>query len=64
MTSIPKGEANALVLRKILVNIRKLFTDLNNISQYFQKEYHGTKNKTGFLPFCFASTPRPENYLG
>jgi uncharacterized membrane protein YccC len=33
----PKGEANALVLRKILVNIRKLFTDLNNISQYFQK---------------------------
>ena len=35
---IPKGEANALVLRKILVNIRKLFTDLNNISQYFQKD--------------------------
>jgi len=34
---IPKGEANALVLRKILVNIRKLFTDLTNISQYFQK---------------------------
>jgi len=34
---IPKGEANALILRKILVNIRKLFTDLNNISQYFQK---------------------------
>src|SRR5262249_23626332 len=31
-------ETNAIVLRKILVNIRKLFTDLINISQYFQKE--------------------------
>jgi uncharacterized membrane protein (TIGR01666 family) len=35
---IPKGETNVLVLRKILVNIRKLFTDLNNISQYFQRD--------------------------
>jgi len=34
---IPKGETNALVLRKILVNIRTLFTGLINISQYFQK---------------------------
>ena len=33
----PKGEANALVLRKILVNIRTLFGDLTSISQYFQK---------------------------
>jgi uncharacterized membrane protein YccC len=37
-TIAPKGEANALILRKILVNIRTLFTDLNNISQYFQKD--------------------------
>jgi uncharacterized membrane protein (TIGR01666 family) len=35
---IPTKEANALVLRKILVNIRTLFGDLNNISQYFQKD--------------------------
>ena len=34
----PKGEANALVLRKILVNIRTLFFDLTNIIQYFQKD--------------------------
>jgi uncharacterized membrane protein YccC len=34
----PAREANALVLRKILVNIRKLFTDLTNLSQYFQKD--------------------------
>jgi uncharacterized membrane protein (TIGR01666 family) len=34
----PKGEANTLVLRKILVNIRKLFADLNNLRQYFQKD--------------------------
>src|SRR4030095_1298405 len=33
-----KGEGNALVLRKILVNIRALFADLNNISQYFEKD--------------------------
>jgi uncharacterized membrane protein YccC len=37
-TIAPKGEANALILRKILVNIRTLFSDLNNISQYFQKD--------------------------
>jgi len=36
-TIAPKAEANTLVLRKILVNIRKLFTDLNNVTQYFQK---------------------------
>ena len=35
---ISTKEANSLVLRKILVNIRTLFADLNNISQYFQKE--------------------------
>jgi uncharacterized membrane protein (TIGR01666 family) len=37
-TIAPKGEANALILRKILVNIRTLFSDLNNIIQYFQKD--------------------------
>ncbi len=35
---IPAKEVSALVLRKILVNIRTLFGDLNNISQYFQKD--------------------------
>jgi len=34
----PAGETNALVLQKILVNIRKLFADLSNIGQYFQKD--------------------------
>ncbi|MFL5810374.1 MAG: FUSC family membrane protein, partial [Flavisolibacter sp.] len=32
----PKGEAQTLVLRKILVNIRKMLTELNNINQYFE----------------------------
>jgi len=36
-TLAPKAESNTLVLRKILVNIRQLFTDLNNVRQYFQK---------------------------
>jgi uncharacterized membrane protein YccC len=53
---IPKGEANALILRKILVNIRKLFTDLNNISQYFQKNTR-YKEQDWIPPFCLASIP-------
>ena len=36
-TLAPKTDVNTLVLRKILVNIRQLFTDLNNVRQYFQK---------------------------
>jgi uncharacterized membrane protein (TIGR01666 family) len=32
----PKGNAPTLVLRKILVNIRKMLNDLNNISLYFE----------------------------
>lgn len=31
----PKGESQTLVLRKILVNIRKMLAELNNINQYF-----------------------------
>ncbi|HWI90949.1 MAG TPA: FUSC family membrane protein [Flavisolibacter sp.] len=34
----PKGENKTLVLRKILVNIRKMLTELNNINQYFQDD--------------------------
>lgn len=32
----PKGESKTLVLRKILVNIRKMLTELNNINRYFE----------------------------
>jgi uncharacterized membrane protein (TIGR01666 family) len=32
----PKGQAQTLVLRKILVNIRTLLNDVNSINQYFQ----------------------------
>ena len=34
----PKDQANSLVLRKILVNIRRLFNDLNNIIRYFEND--------------------------
>lgn len=34
----PKGESQTLVLRKILVNIRKMLSELNNINQYFEPE--------------------------
>lgn len=34
----PKGDSKTLVLRKILVNIRKLLTELNAINQYFEAD--------------------------
>jgi uncharacterized membrane protein (TIGR01666 family) len=34
----PKGEPQTLVLRKILVNIRKILGELNNINQYFERD--------------------------
>jgi uncharacterized membrane protein YccC len=34
----PKGESQTLVLRKILVNIRKMLNELNNINQYFERD--------------------------
>lgn len=49
----PKGETNALVLRKILVNIRTLFNELGNITQYFQKEI--TVQRTRLDPSRFVS---------
>jgi len=36
--------ANKLVLRKIIVNIRNLLTDMNNIEQYFEKNSSRKKN--------------------
>jgi len=34
----PRGQAQTLVLRKILVNIRKMLDDLKNVNQYFEGE--------------------------
>lgn len=34
----PKGQYNTVVLRKILVNIRKLLGDLDHINKYFEKD--------------------------
>lgn len=34
----PKGDSKTLILRKILVNIRKLLTELNTINQYFEAD--------------------------
>jgi uncharacterized membrane protein (TIGR01666 family) len=34
----PKGQTHTLVLRKILVNIRKMLAELNNINQYFDAD--------------------------
>lgn len=34
----PKGRQQTMVLRKILVNIRKILTGINNINQYFESD--------------------------
>lgn len=34
----PRGQSQTLVLRKILVNIRKILSELNTITQYFQPQ--------------------------
>ena len=50
--SAPKEQPNTLVLRKILVNIRRLFHDLNNIIEYFQSDI---KSTTALNPSRFVS---------
>jgi len=41
----PKGESQTLVLRKILVNIRKMLTELNNINQYFEGDIKTNRSR-------------------
>jgi uncharacterized membrane protein (TIGR01666 family) len=41
----PKGEPQTLVLRKILVNIRKMLGELNNINQYFEGDIKTNRSK-------------------
>lgn len=41
----PKGESKTLVLRKILVNIRKILAELNNINRYFEADIKTNKSK-------------------
>jgi uncharacterized membrane protein (TIGR01666 family) len=41
----PKGEAQTLVLRKILVNIRRILGELNTINQYFERDIKRKNSK-------------------
>jgi uncharacterized membrane protein (TIGR01666 family) len=41
----PKGESQTLVLRKILVNIRKILSELNNINQYFERDIKTNRSR-------------------
>jgi uncharacterized membrane protein (TIGR01666 family) len=40
-----KGEAQTLVLRKILVNIRKMLSELNNVNQYFEPNIERSRSR-------------------
>lgn len=48
----PKGEHNTIVLRKILVNIRNLLGDLDNINNYFEED---VKRSSGLEHAHFVS---------
>jgi uncharacterized membrane protein (TIGR01666 family) len=41
----PKGQTQTLVLRKILVNIRKMLTELKNINQYFEADVEQSRSR-------------------
>jgi uncharacterized membrane protein (TIGR01666 family) len=41
----PKGQTQTLVLRKILVNIRKMLTELKNINQYFDADVEQSRSR-------------------
>jgi uncharacterized membrane protein (TIGR01666 family) len=47
----PKGESKTLVLRKILVNIRKMLTELNNINQYFEGDIKTNRSRLDHTHF-------------
>lgn len=47
----PKGEAQTLVLRKILVNIRRILSELNNINQYFDRDIERKRSKVDHTHF-------------
>lgn len=49
----PKGQANAIVLRKILVNIRQLLQDLNLVHEYFDP--HKKRERTSLDHSHFVS---------
>ena len=40
----PAGEAQTLVLRKILVNMRKILSELNTINQYFEADIKSSRS--------------------
>lgn len=47
----PKGENKTLVLRKILVNIRKMLIELNNINQYFEADIKRQRSRLDHTHF-------------
>jgi len=47
----PRGQAQTLVLRKILVNIRRILDELNNLNQYFEGKIKSDRTRLDHSSF-------------
>ena len=56
----PRGQAQTLVLRKILVNIRKMLDDLNNVHQYFEEEIKSNRTRLDHSNFVSHQSLDPK----
>jgi len=56
----PRGQAQTLVLRKILVNIRKMLDDLNNVHQYFEEEIKSDRTRLDHSNFVSHQSLDPK----
>jgi uncharacterized membrane protein (TIGR01666 family) len=59
----PKGESQTLVLRKILVNIRKILGELNNINRYFEVDIKMNRSKLDHSHFVSHQSLDPKLFL-
>ncbi len=56
----PKGQANTLVLRKILVNLRKLLNGLNDLQEYFNRSSKRKKSEVDHSHFVSHQSLDPK----
>lgn len=56
----PKGQTHTLVLRKILVNIRKMLSELNIVNQYFESDIKRTRSRLDHRHFVSHQSLDPK----
>jgi uncharacterized membrane protein YccC len=59
----PRGISNTLVLRKILVNIRKLLSGIHDLQQYFDREIKREKSRLDHSRFVSHDSIDPKIYF-